>query len=549
MENRFSRLVAAAYAPSYDGRYHLRYPRGDKPIQGAALEAAALSQMAASGNLSAAIRLAAIAQGRVAVAGGLSTVIRLQAAALAEASNAASFPGGYPQATHYVAPDAGGAGIGTISNPFTLAQACQLAQRNWKVRMAPGVYVGPNRGARFDGSFRIQTLGTNSERIVFFAQFPAALNAANRTILQNDATEQGYGCPVISLGTGHEWWGPYINEDNARTTPDTGPVTLAGQYMAVRYCRISRGQTPWPADFTDHNHAAIRIEPGQFITISDNYIEGYSGIGSEKSEQAIQFYSHLDNNTHSILVENNLFVDNEVVLTSKGNGGGGPIAGGIIARRNISRASGFVRGGVAGGHYMLMDTDWTQGRNQFYLNLMFGGAWGVTPTNQSNQPMRGIDCVNNTHIATVANGEVDGLFSDRGANYVSPTWRIHNNIKTGSTAVARHSYTQTDGGVLSRSHNLGYGQASNNWAYAGNRGQLSLAQWQAAGYDSNSLTSDPQFVSATWGDADLGRLAPSSPARDAGIDILQLLGGSPTAPIHMGCFIDDGIPLGIRPLS
>jgi hypothetical protein len=549
MANRFSRLVAPAYAPSYDGRYHLRYPRGDKPVQGAELEAIALSQMAASGNLSAAIRLAAIAQGRVAAAGALSTAIRLNAAAQGDVSFWAAFAGP-PQPTHFVAPDGSESGIGTISNPMTLSRACQLAQPGWRVRMAPGVYVGPNRNNKSDASFMIATPGQPNNRIIFFAENYAALSTTGRTIIQNDATQQGYGCPVISVGTGHEWIGLDINENNAKTTPDTGPIVMAGQFMAVRYCRISRGDTPWPAEYSDNNHAAIRIEPAQFVEITDNWIEGYSGINSVRSEQAIQLYSHAGNPTHSILIEHNVFDLNEVVLTSKGNASAGPIAGGIIARRNISRASGYMRGGVAGGHYMLMDTDWTQGRNQFYLNLMMGGAWGVSPHNQANQPIRGIDVINNTHIGTVANGEVDGMFNDRGSNSGgSPTHRMHNNIKTGNASVARFSYETTDAGMLSRSHNLGYGQAENNWGYAGNRGQLSLAQWQSAGWDANSLVADPQFVSTAWGNANLGRLALTSAARNAGIDILRLLGGSPSAPIDLGCFIGDGISLGIRPLS
>ena len=58
MANRPSRIVVPAFTPSYDGRYHLRYAHGDKPVAGAALDAIAQGQLSATAQLSAAIRLA-----------------------------------------------------------------------------------------------------------------------------------------------------------------------------------------------------------------------------------------------------------------------------------------------------------------------------------------------------------------------------------------------------------------------------------------------------------------------------------------------------------
>jgi hypothetical protein len=201
---------------------------------------------------------------------------------------------------------------------------------------------------------------------------------------------------------------------------------------------------------------------------------------------------------------------------------------------------------------MFMDTNDTQGRNQAYQNLMHGGAWAVRCYSQAGQPLRSIDVVNNTAMALVVNGEIDGMLTDWHSSNAdnAATWRMHNNIKVGAAPLVRFSYTP-DTAMLSRSHNLASGQNSNNWGYATNRGQWTLAQWQAAGFDASSLSSSPQLVSSTWGSADLGKLGASSPARLAGVDLLNLRGLGTSAQINIGAFItaDNSDVLGIRALA
>ncbi|HEY0611382.1 MAG TPA: hypothetical protein VGD35_17045, partial [Chitinophaga sp.] len=200
-------------------------------------------------------------------------------------------PGGAPlSATHWVSASATGSGNGTQQNPYTLAQALQLAQPGWRVSCGPGEYMGVNTNQRFDPSFQILANGTENNPIIFFAQNYAALNTTGRSILRHNGTQQGYGCPVLGLDTGHHWYGFYITESLAPTTPDTGPIVCGGKHNRISYFRIDRGPTTWPQARSDNNHAAIRFEGQngcQHNVVSDCWIENYSRENAFRSEQGI----------------------------------------------------------------------------------------------------------------------------------------------------------------------------------------------------------------------------------------------------------------------
>src|SRR5688572_8482003 len=266
-------------------------------------------------------------------------------------SNPGPNPGPNPvaatfSATHWVSATATGSGNGTQQNPYTLAQALQLAQPGWKVSCGPGEYTGVNKQQRLTPSFRISANGTESNPIIFFAQNYAALNTTGRSILRHNGTEQGYGCPVLALETGHHWYGFYITESLAPTTPDTGPVMCTGKYNRISYFRIDRGPTTWPQARSDNNHAAIRFEGQngcQHNVVSDCWIENYSRENAFRSEQGIQLFSpqgsNITTSTGRITIENCFFDNVQTALTCKGAGSLRPILGGIIFRRHIIRAS------------------------------------------------------------------------------------------------------------------------------------------------------------------------------------------------------------------
>lgn len=458
-------------------------------------------------------------------------------------------------ATHWVSATATGSGNGTQQNPYTLAQALRLAQPGWKVCCGPGDYIGANTNNRFDPSFRITANGTETNPIIFFAQNYAALNTTGRSVLRHNGTQQGYGCPVLGLQTGHHWYGFYITESLAPTTPDTGPIVCTGKYNRISYFRIDRGPTTWPQARADNNHAAIRFEGTgvQNNLVSDCWIENYSKQNAFGSEQGIQLYSmpgaNITTSTGRLTIENCYFDNVQTALTSKGAGFTRPILGGIVFRRNLIRASTFDN---VTGSVNFMDTSGELGRNQVYQNIQVGGHYLVICMNQANYPHRDIDVINNTLINATMNREREGIHTATGgAGTNGSGWRIHNNIKTGTAPLFNFAYDgQSDAAVQSRSHNLSFGHS--RWGYVDSRGTgtQSLAQWVAnTPFDDFSLQSDPMLVSSVWNNANLGKLQQTSPARNAGIDLLNLNGGGTSAACHLGAYSNDNVVIGIRALT
>lgn len=93
MANRPSRLVVPIYAPSFDGRFYGRWPKGDKPGVGAVLGANAVASSAATAAITTAIRMQAAAQARVAAVAGLSTGIQLAGTSNVRAAATAALQG------------------------------------------------------------------------------------------------------------------------------------------------------------------------------------------------------------------------------------------------------------------------------------------------------------------------------------------------------------------------------------------------------------------------------------------------------------------------
>lgn len=457
-------------------------------------------------------------------------------------------------ATHYVTADATGSGNGTVGSPYTLAQAMSLAQPGWRVEVAPGTYIGPNRGNNNTGSFSIATLGTQAQPIIFFARNYAALTSTGLSILQHSGTVQGSGCPVLAARGGHHFYGFYINEDQAPTYPDTGPVVCySSQWNRFSYMRVNRGSNVWPV--FENNHAAFRFEGNgcrnNFVT--DNYIENYSGIGWDGSEQGVQVYGPTDslaaNYVGAITIENNVFYNCQYGATMKSIGGR-LIEGGILFRRNLLFPSSFNVGGdpQAGGiNFIGIGTQ--LGRNQVYQNIMVGGA-NLAMMSTHVYPCSQVDVVNNTCISMAAATEQNGVLCTRpDAGAIGSGWRVHNNIKTGAARFCMFRYDSADTALQSRSHNYSNGAAS--WAYHDSRPTLStLAQWVAAtDWDDFSSEANPLLVSSTWGSVDLGKLQAGSPCRNAGVDLLNLNGGGTSAACHIGAYSNDSVAIGIRPLT
>jgi hypothetical protein len=94
MANRLSRILVPVYAASYDGRFHGRYPLGNKPNVGADLAGNAAGRASSISALLSAIKLAATSNDAATVTAGVSTAIRLGASAADVASAVAGLAGG-----------------------------------------------------------------------------------------------------------------------------------------------------------------------------------------------------------------------------------------------------------------------------------------------------------------------------------------------------------------------------------------------------------------------------------------------------------------------
>jgi hypothetical protein len=70
----------------------------------------------------------------------------------------------------------------------------------------------------------------------------------------------------------------------------------------------------------------------------------------------------------------------------------------------------------------------------------------------------------------------------------------------------------------------------------------SMATWQGYGQDADSITDDPLFTNYAGG---VYTLQAGSPARDLGVDILNLQGSGTSASIHAGCYVTGSEIIGV----
>lgn len=468
--------------------------------------------------------------------------------------------------THYVSASATGSGNGSQAAPYTLTQAMSLCQPGWVVEVGPGIYIGPNRFGRIDGSFMPARPGTATQPIIFYARNYAALSATGRSILQHTGTVQGQGCPVLAARSYCRFYGFYIDEDQAPTYPDTGPVTCFGHSnVTFGYMRVNRGAGYW--NVIDNNRAAFRFEGDGVVDcrVHDCWIENYHGgqivgdpavlVDASGSEQGVQLYGKSSASAFMgrITVENNYFDNCQYALTVKSIGSRW-IDGGLVFRNNLIRPSDFRNNGdLQSGGVNIIEVNRTLGRNQFYGNIQVGGAVLVKLSRHPGYGCMDVDVVNNTCIGLIRNQEFSGVVAG-GDGGLGSGWRVVNNIKTGTGLTRMLRYDTVDSGFQAVSNNLGFG--ATNWAehprVSAHSSLRTLSQW-VAGWplDRNSLTSDPLLQSSTWGNPNLGKLGEISPALNAGVDILNLLGNGTSGTINIGAFILPGQTdvIGIRPLT
>lgn len=161
MASRKSTLFVPVNAPSFDGRWHGRYPNGDKPPE---LNALAAGQVSSTAALSTQVRLGATAADVVAAVAAITTQKRLVAAATAQAT-------------------ATGALSSSASNDSTLL-------------LYTDITAGPTSGGELDGGAYLSVFGFN---LAILSAYGAI---GTRTLTINGQPVLNYRAVVGAVGSG-----------------------------------------------------------------------------------------------------------------------------------------------------------------------------------------------------------------------------------------------------------------------------------------------------------------------------------------------------------
>ena len=381
----------------------------------------------------------------------------------------------------------------------------EAAQPGDEVIVKTGVYTTTHTsGERYIPTYNPVNTGTsNNSRITFRTA------SGEHVVLQGFSGHNNGGPLIGSYDRSYITWdGFIINEPVIGTSSDTGPVVVWDSDNITLQNLTIIGKT---ADWND-NHNGIRIEDSRDSLITNNHIYGIRNSGMNANGAAIMVYT-----SSNITFEYNDISDSGAGIFLKG-ANTGPF---IVRYNDIYNIDGgaVIIGGVG--------TSQVQNGARIYRNILRDSAEGVTLVGYDSHSPANIYIVNNT-IDNCSNG---GIFlkpsTDGYLNIVS-----QNNIITNSS-LAIQAEDISSLSQITFSHNL----------YSGNSGHArlqynnySLSLWSSSlNKDTvGSMTSDPQYINPTSNDF---RLSASSPAIDAGVDILNLGSAGESASIDMGAYI------------
>lgn len=390
-------------------------------------------------------------------------------------------------------------GSSSRSSPNT----SEAARAGDTVIVRAGTYTTTGTNDRFNPAFNPVNSGAPGNPIVFQGESGVVLRFSS-----------GAGPVIGAAGKNYiTWKGFVINESFAFSVPDTGPVTLSGTTgSSIEDCTIiGRGNIN-----RMDNYPGIRIEWSTDLLIRNNRISNFlSGINSPaiqlyRAGRVIFEHNELFNNGNGIAIKGtaepewndwfeiryNLIYDIELAGVWVHRAAAPPY---IRVYQNVIRNSGS---GVMIHNF----GDWTEPQNVKVVN-------NTLHNNQSNFLVQ--------YNSVAAN-----------ASHL-----VQNNLMTGATQAANTFNDMTESNVTTARYlfrrNLYSGNASLVFGLTSN---YSFSNWQSRfGQDEGSLTSNPQYINAGSNDF---RLQSGSPARNAGIDYLDLNGnGSTTDTITLGAYI------------
>lgn len=383
----------------------------------------------------------------------------------------------------------------------------QAARAGDTVIVRAGTYSTAGTDIRYDPAYNPVNSGSATQPITFQAEGIVTLTLSSSRGPVIGANDRDY---IV-------WKGFTIDEANARSRPDTGPVVLwATVGSAIEDCTIDGNGDPGYGD----NHPGIRAEGSSQLRIRNNTIRNFrTSVVNGANGAAIQFYT-----TGGVLIENNDLSDSGSGVFIKA-----PVeqTGFYDIRNNLIRNTGK---GIA----IHRSPNPASAPVRVYQNIITNSVHGIViwMFDAATGP-RHAQIVNNT----IYGGQV-GFFVN-GEMVPGASHLFWNNIVANSAEYAINwnaPIAAMSSDRLDAEHNLysGFGRFAIVWdaTYA-------LSSWKGSfGQDTaapESTSADPLFASASSGDF---RLLAASPARGRGVDIFDLNGnGSTTDTIPAGAYV------------
>jgi parallel beta-helix repeat protein len=397
----------------------------------------------------------------------------------------------------------------------------QAARAGDRVLIAAGTYSAAGTNDRRTPAFNPVNSGTSGNPITF-----EAVGTVTLTLISSRGPVIG-ACEVNYI----TWKGFTIDEANATSAADTGPVVLwSTTGSSIENCIIDGNGNPGYGD----NHNGIRLEDAFLCTIKNNRIYDVttSGVSTQNGAGIMTYYSG------GILIENNEISGCGTGVFFKANttptnpDGYGNRSWNTVNKNYIHDCSNGIT---------LHRTRQTDQLQRITQNILQNNteAIKIWSFGDAESDPNNVKVVNNTIVDSLYAFWVSKLITNPTNNIF---WNniVYKRSSTGSPVLiswAENNYNSIARANANFEHNLYFN--SSNQVSGESVASLSLTTWKAThGQDSVSpaaITNDPLFVSYGSGNF---KLQNSSPALTLGVDILDLdRDGSTTDRIPAGAYI------------